>query len=185
MRTSYEDLTSKLLVEYGSQWAWEYDLYGKPFIRDFRPTAGESANESGKLFEEVVHFSIKSLDIPQTSQPRFKCHFGLTRRGDFEVDLKGRVVHIECKQLGNAESHFDKLSHCLMNLVHGCYGKEFWLVYDYNKNIKRSGMRKIKALQERCITIKQMCQLQGITFELYTHEEMFAALEDTKNGTVR
>ena len=53
-----------------------------------------------------------------------------------------------------------------MNLVHGCYGDEMWLVYDYNGNISNRGKNCINALVERCKQLKKQVALQGITFEL-------------------
>ena len=142
------------------------NLFGEQFITDLRPVAGKSAAKSGQLFEEVVYGKIVGNGRIINKQPKFKCHFGLDRRGDFEIVTSERKIHIECKQLGNCESHFDKLSHVFMNLVHGCYGDEMWLVYDYNGNISNRGKNCINALVERCKQLKKQVALQGITFEL-------------------
>jgi|TARA_A100001011_G_scaffold246565_1_gene254819 hypothetical protein len=142
------------------------NLFGEQFITDLRPVAGKSAAKSGKLFENIIHSKIVGKGRIINKRPKFKCHFGLDREGDFEIITNDRKIHIECKQLGNCESHFDKLSHVFMNLVHGCYGDEMWLVYDYNGQISSRGKRYIHALVERCKQLKKQVALQGITFEL-------------------
>ena len=53
-----------------------------------------------------------------------------------------------------------------MNLICGCYGKDFWLVYDYNGDINPSGKEKVAHLIKRSEDIKKQVALQGITFEL-------------------
>jgi len=159
-----------ILEKYGNMVNTQTDIFGDKFIADYRPVAGKSAAKSGQLFEDITEEIIKNNpDIRGiTKQPIFYCHFGLKRRGDFECVYKDTIVSIECKQLGNAESHFDKLSHVFMNLVSGCYGKNFWLVYDYNLNAKPSTLKKIDVLEKRCLEIKKQVALQGITFEYLT-----------------
>jgi hypothetical protein len=142
------------------------NLFGESFITDLRPVAGKSAAKSGKLFEDITYSKLIGDGRTINKKPKFKCHFGLDREGDFEIIIASRVVHVECKQLGNVESHFDKLSHVFMNLVSGCYGDEMWLVYDYNGQISPRGKKYIRALIERCNKIKKQVALQGITFEL-------------------
>ena len=47
------------------------------------------------------------------------------------------------------QSHFDKLCFNLLNFMYGCYGSEFWLVYDYNRelvNRKQCHKDKIESL---------------------------------------
>ena len=100
------------------------DLFGNQFITDLRPVAGKSAAKSGNLFEDIVYGKIVGSGRIINKRPKFKCHFGLSREGDFEILTCDRKIHIECKQLGNVESHFDKLSHVLLNLISGCYGEE-------------------------------------------------------------
>ena len=100
------------------------DLFGNQFITDLRPVAGKSATKSGRVFEDIVYSKIVGSGCIINKRPKFECHFGLPREGDFEILTHNRKIHIECKQLGNVESHFDKLSHVLMNLVFGCYGEE-------------------------------------------------------------
>lgn len=170
------DVTNKLRVspaileKYGNVVKTQTDIFGNEFIADYRPIAGESAAKSGKLFENITEEILKNnSDIRGISKrPTFYCHFGLPRVGDFECIHKDKVVSVECKQLGDAESHFDKLSHVFMNLVSGCYGKNFWLVYDYNLNAKPNTLKKIDVLEKRCQEIKEQVALQGITFEYLT-----------------
>jgi hypothetical protein len=141
---------------------------------DWRPHAGESATHSGQLLEKITCDVLKSNTNIRgiTKKPKFKCHFGLPRQGDFGVIYKDNIVHIECKQLGNAESHFDKVSHVLMNLERGCYGNNFWLVYDYNKDGNPSTLKKIRHLEQTCQVTKEQVALQGITFEYLTIEKL-------------
>ena len=142
------------------------NLFGEQFTTDLRPVAGKSAAKSGKLFEDITYSKLVGDGRIINKRPKFKCHFGLDRLGDFEIVSVDRIVHVECKQLGNAESHFDKLSHVFMNLVFGCYGKEMWLVYDYNGMASVGAKNKIRALVKRGDELKQQVALQGITFEL-------------------
>ena len=148
------------------------DLFGDQFISDLRPVAGKSASKSGRIFEDIVYSKIVGSGRIINKRPKFKCHFGLSREGDFEILTKDRLIHIECKQLGNVESHFDKLSHVFMNLVFGCYGKELWLVYDYNGQISPRGKNHIKALINRCAELKKQVAIQGITFELVLIDDL-------------
>ena len=154
------------------------DLFGNNFVSDLRPSAGGSAAKSGNLFEKVVYnILVKYTAYVIGKKPKFKCHFGLNREGDFEIIMPNRTIHIECKQLGNAESHFDKLSHCLLNVISGCYGKEFWLVYDYNGQLSGAAKHKINLLISRCKEIKEQVALQGITFELILIDDLSAKME--------
>ena len=159
------------------------DLWGNKFVTDLRPSAGKSAAKSGNLFEKVVLSELKGHPSHLTlygvnSKPKYKCHFGLdSREGDFALITSDRKIHIECKQLGNCESHFDKLSHVLMNLISGCYGKDFWLVYDYSGDIKPSGKEKIAHLVKRSEDIKKQVALQGITFELVLIDDLKEMLD--------
>jgi len=141
------------------------NLFGQQYIRDLR-SAGENAQQSGARFESITFDILKYCNNGRyriTREPYFNCHFDLNRKGDFQIVSAKRTIHIECKQLGNAESHFDKLSHCLLNLIAGCYGNEFWLVYDYNREM--GNKNKIHKLITRCKKIKEQVALQGITFE--------------------
>jgi len=153
------------------------NLYGEQFITDLRPVAGKSAAKSGKLFEDIVYSKIIGDDRRINKKPKFKCHFDLPREGDFEIITHNRQIHIECKQLGNCESHFDKLSHVFMNLVSDCYGNEMWLVYDYNGQINKRGQRCIDALVKRCEQLKKQVALQGITFELILIDNLEEKME--------
>ena len=102
------------------------DVYGNEIVKDLRHnSAGKSAAESGKRFEDLTECVLNYMSIKENcgidwiKKPKYTCHFGLPREGDFLLYANGRQVHIECKQLGNAESHFDKLSHCLLNVING------------------------------------------------------------------
>jgi len=167
-------MNTKLIEKYGDQVKVQNSLWGEDIVMDWRPHAGESATHSGKLFEDITEDVLKSNSNIRgiTTKPKFNCHFGLPREGDFELIHKDNLVHVECKQLGNAESHFDKLSHVFMNLICGCYGKNFWLVYDYNKDGGKSTLKKIEYLEKRCQVIKEQVALQGITFEYLTLDKL-------------
>ena len=136
--------------------------------------AGDVAQQSGARFESITHDVLKCYNNPVrysiVKRPEFYCHFGLSRQGDFLIHNNERWIHIECKELGNVESHFDKLSHCLFNLVNGCYGDEFWLVYSYDR--VKGNKNKIRHLKRRCIEIKKQVAIQGITFELILIDEL-------------
>ncbi len=129
-----------------------------------RRSAGMMAQKAGALFEDQVRFELEDYNIDITPQPHFHCHFGLPRRGDFLINTGDKEIHIECKQLGNVQSHYDKLSHCLYNLHTGCYGKNFWLIYDYAKDGTYGALKKIHKLVERCKEIKQQVSVQCINF---------------------
>jgi len=124
------------------------------------------AQQSGALFENQVLDKLSNYKIEIVSQPDFYCHFDLPRKGDFLIFKGDKKIHVECKQLGNVQSHFDKLSHCLFNLCNGCYGKDFWLIYDYAKDSGRSALKKINHLITTCEKIKKQVLVQGINFEL-------------------
>lgn len=167
-------MNTALVEKYGDKVKVQNSLWGEDIVTDWRPHAGESACVSGRLFEDITEDVLKSRSNIRSinKRPKFKCHFGLEREGDFEILYKDNVVHIECKQLGNAESHFDKLSHVFMNLICGCYGKQFWLLYDYNRDGAKNTIKKIKHLEDRCKTIKEQVALQGITFEYMTLDKL-------------
>ena len=132
-----------------------------------RRSAGECAQQSGALFENVVYNELLNFNISIEKEPYLRCHFNLRRKGDFLIKTNNNEsIHIECKQLGNVQSHFDKLSHCLFNVVNGCYGNHFWLVYDYAKDSKKGAFKKISQLILRCREIKKQVAVQGINFEL-------------------
>lgn len=172
------DVTDKLRVspaileKYGKVVKTQTDIYGNEFIADYRPVAGKSAFDSGDLFKNITLDILKSNSNIRSinDAPSFHCHYGLKRVGGsrFEFIHDDTVVRIECKQLGDAQSHFDKLSHIFMNLISGVYGKNFWLVYDYNLVGKKGTLGKIDVLERRCQEIKEQVALQGITFEYLT-----------------
>ena len=141
------------------------DVFGNRIVRDLR-SAGDNAQESGARFEnqtiDVINFCNKGTFQLQRT-PKHRCHFGLKRKGDFEIVSAKRCIHIECKQLGDVQSHLDKISHCHMNVINGCYGNEFWLIYDFNR--EKQNRTKINAMINESQRIKKQVALQGITFE--------------------
>jgi hypothetical protein len=154
-------------------------LFGDEVIVD-RRSAGQVAQKSGALFESQVLHELNKYGFGVSRRPHFRCHFGSKRNGDFLLTTNDKEIHIECKQLGDVQSHFDKLSHCLFNVVNGCYGDYFWLVYDYNKDTRESGQYKISLLKERCQQIKRQVAVQGITFELINIDDIKYYLDNLK-----
>jgi len=142
------------------------DLWGNNVVTDYRPIAGGSASRSGQLFEQIVADTFDMCGLPFAKKPKFKCVYGLKREGDFLIEINNNLIQVECKQLGNAESHFDKISHCFLNMLQGCYGSHFWLIYDYNREGKKGTIRKINALKETAETFQSQARLAGISFEL-------------------
>ena len=172
-------MNTKLINKYRDQVEVVNTLWGDDYIPDYRPVAGKSAAYSGQLFEDMTFDVLKSNKniLGITKKPKFKCHYGISREGDYEVlykDLydKELVVHIECKQLGDCESHFDKVSHVLYNLENDCYGKNFWLVYDYNRSGSLTTLNKIRCLEERCAQVKAKVAAAGIVFEYLTLDRL-------------
>ncbi len=142
-----------------------------------RRSAGECAQKNGALFENYVFNELSNYNISIQKEPHFRCHYNLPRKGDFLITANDTSIHIECKQLGNVQSHFDKLSHCLFNVVNGCYGNYFWLVYDYAKDSKNGAHKKIKELILRCRVIKKQVAVQGINFELVHIEDLHTIMK--------
>ena len=146
-------------------------LFGEEMVI-YRRSAGACAQKNGALFENYTHNELLNYNITIERKPHFYCHYGLPRRGDFLIRTNDREIHIECKQLGNAQSHFDKLSHCLFNVVNGCYGNYFWLVYDFAKDSKKGTYKKMQKLIIRSRAIKKQVADQGINFELVHIEDL-------------
>ena len=92
-------------------------LFQEEYVNDFRPSAGASAVKSGALFEQVVQEKIQGLmgnkSFKLFSQPSFTDYMDMDRRADFMLLTKehksDQPLYIECKQLGNCESHIDKV----------------------------------------------------------------------------
>ena len=192
-----QDILVYLSEETKSKLDTKFDMFGNTVVKDFRPNSCQmNAIESGQLFEDVTEDVLRGvndrydLNIGIQKKPKFKCHYGLDRQGDFAFTVPTqnaleilRKIHIECKQLGNAESHFDKLDHCLMNLINRKYGDFFWLVYDYDREGKRNTLRKINLLVERCRQIKEQVAIQGISFELVLIDDLPEMVKRYSNNT--
>jgi len=150
-------------------------LFGEEVID--RRSAGACAQKNGALFENYTFNELSNYNITIERKPKFWCHYGLPRRGDFLIRTNDEEIHIECKQLGNAQSHFDKLSHCLFNVVNHCYGNYFWLVYDFAKDSKKGVYKKMQKLIIRSRAIKKQVANQGINFELVHIEDLPALMK--------
>ena len=57
----------------------------------------------------------------------------------------------------------------------GCYGKEYWLIYDYNREMKNK--TKIQKLIDRCQAVKEQVSTQGIIFECVHIDDLPTHLE--------
>ena len=192
-----QDILDYLSEETKSKLDTKFDMFGNTVVKDFRPNSCQmNAIESGQLFEDVTEDVLRGvndrydLNIGIQKKPKFKCHYGLDRKGDFAFTVPTqnaleilRKIHIECKHLGNAESHFDKLDHCLMNLINRKYGDFFWLVYDYDREGKPNTLRKINLLVERCRQIKEQVAIQGISFELVLIDDLPEMVKRYSNNT--
>ena len=192
-----QDILEYLSEETKSKLDTKFDMFGNTVVKDFRPNSCQmNAIESGQLFEDVTEDVLRGvndrydLNIGIQKKPKFKCHYGLDRKGDFAFTVPTqnaleilRKIHIECKQLGNAESHFDKLDHCLMNLINRKYGDFFWLVYDYDREGKPNTLRKINLLVESCRQIKEQVAIQGISFELVLIDDLPEMVKRYSNNT--
>ena len=192
-----QDILDYLSEETKSKLDTKFDMFGNTVVKDFRPNSCQmNAIESGQLFEDVTEDVLRGvndrydLNIGIQKKPKFKCHYGLDRKGDFAFTVPTqnaleilRKIHIECKQLGNAESHFDKLDHCWMNLINRKYGDFFWLVYDYDREGKPNTLRKINLLVERCRQIKEQVAIQGISFELVLIDDLPEMVKRYSNNT--
>jgi len=192
-----QDILEYLSEETKSKLDTKFDMFGNTVVKDFRPNSCQmNAIESGQLFEDVTEDVLRGvndrydLNIGIQKKPKFKCHYGLDRKGDFAFTVPTqnaleilRKIHIECKQLGNAESHFDKLDHCWMNLINRKYGDFFWLVYDYDREGKPNTLRKINLLVERCRQIKEQVAIQGISFELVLIDDLPEMVKRYSNNT--
>tara|TARA_B100001093_G_C26472448_1_gene861233 strand:- start:43 stop:609 length:567 start_codon:yes stop_codon:yes gene_type:complete len=121
---------------------WNYDLFGNPVVTSFRgkKSAGRSAAETGALFESAVSEVIHNAGLPFEKKPKYTDYCNMEEReGDFKVFCKnGAYIWIEAKQLGNCESHTQKLAYIWLNSFEGAYGSHFILVYDYDISSKNS-----------------------------------------------
>jgi len=74
------------------------------------------------------------------------------------------TIMIEVKQMGNCGSHVQKLDYDWANLRAGCYGDNFWLVYDYDRT-SNAAFTTINYLKKFCLNLKKEVALIGIQFE--------------------
>ena len=64
----------------------------KPFLKSLR-------EDIKSYFENVVYRVLTEHTAYQIGKkPKFNCHFGLNREGDFEIIMSNRKIHLECKQ---------------------------------------------------------------------------------------
>tara|TARA_Y100000310_G_C20379939_1_gene667604 strand:- start:143 stop:748 length:606 start_codon:yes stop_codon:yes gene_type:complete len=135
------------------------DVFGKEYVDDTRTgdCAGKVAADSGNNFENLAEKLLKQYNKPVRyriiKNDKYTCCFNLPRRIEFSIEYNCKKnvkkIYIECKQLGDLHSHFDKLCFNFLNFMYGCYGSEFWLIYDYNRefvNRKQCHKDKIESL---------------------------------------
>ena len=68
--------------------------------------------------------------------PKLHKDFKLIPKSNF---LKGnedsrKTYMLEAKQLGLVVNNIQKIEYEWANLRHGCYGKDFWLIYDFYRD---------------------------------------------------
>ena len=158
-------------------------LWGEEIIslRDDR-IAGQVAKEEGDKFENYVEeLLIENLvdSYGVINQPLYTNYYGMSGlRKDFKLipksdlfceikdDLKSYMI--EAKQLGLVSNNVQKLDYEWNNLRAGCYGNNFWLVYDYER-YNKSAIKWVGAITEYCLKMKKEVAKEGITFEWIDH----------------
>jgi hypothetical protein len=148
------------------------NLYGDKYIKDLR-SAGEVAQEAGKRFENITKAILIEENVGRYNiipQPPYICHYGLKRKLDFGLESEEKFIFVECKQLGDVQSHLDKISRHYLDVIQGCYGKYFWIVYDFNR--EKQNRTKIDKFILESKRIKEHVALQGITFECILIDEL-------------
>ncbi len=143
---------------------------GQYEITDLRK-AGNVAQKSGARFEQqtknIINFCKNYYKLPielvRPTTGEFRCFWNQERKSDWNIVSAKKRIKIECKELGDLQSHFDKLSHCILNVENGHYGKDFWLVYNYNRDKK--DCHKMNMFVEKCEEVKQRVAKFQINFE--------------------
>ena len=124
-------------------------IYGEEIIsmRD-KKVAGHVAIEEGNKFEDYVEeLLLENLTSSYgiINQPLYTNWFGMPKlHKDFKLIpksnfLKGnedsrKTYMLEAKQLGLVVNNIQKIEYEWANLRHGCYGKDFWLIYDFYRD---------------------------------------------------
>ena len=145
--------------------------------------AGGVAHHAGNEFEKYIE-TILEENLPNTydleKQPTYVNHYGLGgKRKDYKLIPKSNLLFsnennvnlntymIEAKQLGDC-TIVQKLDYEWNNLRAGCYGNNFWLVYDYER-YNKSAIKWVGAITEYCLKMKKEVAKKGITFEWIDH----------------
>ena len=155
-------------------------LFQEEYVNDFRPSAGASAVKSGALFEQVVQEKIQGLmgnkSFKLFSQPSFTDYMDMDRRADFMLLTKehksDQPLYIECKQLGNCESHIDKVVVWFNQIFFSTKLTKLWIIYDYNGETSGFGYRKIQKIKQFANMIQSIVQQQGKVFEFIYIEDL-------------
>ena len=163
------------------------NLFGNDIIQiSKKQCAGEIAQKQGKVFEDYVEDILKDFisdNYILKKQPQYTNHYGLDgKRKDFkltpistdlfninETNYNLKTYMVEVKQLGDC-TILEKLDYEWNNLKAGCYGNNFWLVYDYMR-YNKSAIRSVVALTKFCKKLKEEVAINGITFEWIDHND--------------
>jgi len=124
-------------------------IYGEQTIsfRD-KKVAGHVAIEEGNKFEDYVGEILLENLTPSygiIKQPKYTNWFGKSDLSkDFKLTPKSNFLNgngdnrktyvLEAKQLGIVGNNIQKIEYEWANLRHGCYGKDFWLIYDFYRD---------------------------------------------------
>lgn len=137
-------------------------------------SCGGNATKNGKILERITEYNVQLAGVHTKQQPKHTDWFGNdNRRGDLQLYLStGTSIHVECKQLGDVGSHFDKLSHYYLNLMNGCFGSHSWLVYDYDRECCLTSKVKISKLIQKAEEVSSNMRPQGIHHELVLIDDL-------------
>ena len=109
----------------------------------------------------IDHYGQKNKKKDFAIQTIVRNHIGLWDERPLECEPR---IMIEVKQLGGCESHVQKLDYDWTNLREGCYGNNFWVIYDYNRFLSRA-VKTIDYLSSFCENLKKEVAQKGIRFE--------------------
>tara|TARA_B100000287_G_scaffold261213_1_gene245762 strand:- start:191 stop:727 length:537 start_codon:yes stop_codon:yes gene_type:complete len=147
--------------------------------------AGGVATHAGKEFENYLE-TILEENVPDyysiIYQPTYTNHYGLPgKRKDYKLVPNSNMLSadsktskletymLEAKQLGDC-TIVQKLDYEWNNLRAGCYGDNFWLIYDYQR-YNNSAIKWVSAITEYCINLKKEVADIGINFEWIDHND--------------
>ena len=155
-------------------------------------SAGAVAQAHGKIFEDAVGNILEdslSDGYYIKNQPKYIDHYDIgdedARYKDFLLEpysTEDTPIMIEVKQLGDC-TIVQKLDYEWNNLQAGCYGKNFWLIYDYRRENK-SAIHMVHKLKIYCTKLaEKVLKDKGIKFHFIDHNDLkgFLSNEIHKN----